>query len=320
MSADRRHPTGALPQFDIRHVHYFSMVARGRSFSAASKMLNVSQPALGQQIRALEEILGVTLFERHSRGVTLTPAGVEFQRRADELLNLWSELSHAMETFSANLKGQVRLGVTPTSSRLLAMSIIGESQNHPQLALSLKYGFSFDLLKSLEAGDLDIALSYDPPATPFANQFRLYREPLFLIGPSEIVARYGAEIPFDDIVDIPLLLDSRFHVIRERVENVATERGVRMNVRSEIEPINLKRDVLLHKDVCTILPYALFEEDIASNSLSAAKIVKPHLIQTMTLLVAKNFSPSIANFVRDTIANAAARLMNNRIVTWMPVD
>ncbi|MDF2114483.1 LysR family transcriptional regulator [Roseiarcaceae bacterium H3SJ34-1] len=321
MSADRRPSIGSLPQFDIRHVHYFSMVARSGSFSAASKMLNVSQPALGQQIKALEEILGVTLFERHSRGVTLTPAGIEFQRRADELLNLWSELSHAMEGFSHNLKGQARLGVTPTSSRLLAMSIIGESQNHPQLALSLKYGFSYDLLRSLEAGDLDIALCYDPPATtPFANQFPLYREPLFLIGPSEVVARYGPEIHFDNITGIPLILDSRFHVIRERVESVAMERGIQINVRSEIEPINLKRDVLLNKDACTILPYALFEEDIASNSLSAAKIVDPCLIQTMTLLVAKSFSPSISGFIRDTISNAASRLMQNRIVTWFPVN
>lgn len=320
MSADRRHLIGSLPQFDIRHVHYFAMVARSGSFSAASKMLNVSQPALGQQIKALEEILGVTLFERHSRGVTLTPAGIEFQRRADELLGLWSELSHAMESFSDNLKGQARLGVTPTSSRLLAMSIIGESQNHPQLSLNLKYGFSYDLLKSLEAGDLDIALCYDPPATPFANQFPLYREPLFLIGPAEIVARFGAEIPFDDIAGIPLILDSRFHVIRERVESVAAERGIRINVRSEIEPINLKRDVLLNKDACTILPYALFEEDIASNSLSAAQIVNPHLIQTMTLLVSKSFSPAIGSFLRDTISNAATRLMQKRIVTWLPAD
>ena len=73
---------------DIRQLKYFLAVAKLESLTAASRALNVTQPAIGQQIRKLEDTLGVRLLARHSRGMRLTPVGKLLHRRAQEIVNI----------------------------------------------------------------------------------------------------------------------------------------------------------------------------------------------------------------------------------------
>ena len=86
---------------DIRHLHYFSEVARHRSFTKAAAALHVSQPSLSKAIKSIEEQLGVPLFYRSSRQLELTDAGravlVNAKKVLDAFRNLTSELTDIME-------------------------------------------------------------------------------------------------------------------------------------------------------------------------------------------------------------------------------
>src|ERR1700709_640112 len=81
MRVARRHRS-VTSGMELRHLRYFAAIAEEGSFTAAAERLWVAQPGLSTQIRRLETELGVRLFERHTRGVTLTPAGALFLERA----------------------------------------------------------------------------------------------------------------------------------------------------------------------------------------------------------------------------------------------
>ena len=92
---------------DLRHLRYFSTVARTRNMSHAATELRVAQPALSRQVRDLEHELGVTLLDRHTKGVTPTLAGEAFARGATQtLLDVAAALDRA-EATAAGRRGRV---------------------------------------------------------------------------------------------------------------------------------------------------------------------------------------------------------------------
>src|SRR5258708_11308862 len=95
---------------EIRHLRYFVAIAEERSFTRAAERLWVAQPGLSTQIRRLETELGVRLFERHTRGVTLTPAGALFLERARVALAAADAAAATGLDLQAGMIGRGRLG------------------------------------------------------------------------------------------------------------------------------------------------------------------------------------------------------------------
>src|SRR6201995_930230 len=96
---------------ELRHLRYFIAIAEEQSFTRAAERLWVAQPALSTQIRRLEAELGVQLFERHTRGADLTPAGELFLQRARLALAAVDVASATGRDLEAGVTGSVRLGV-----------------------------------------------------------------------------------------------------------------------------------------------------------------------------------------------------------------
>lgn len=97
---------------EFRHLRYFEAVARNLSFTVAARELGVSQPPLSQQIRDLESELGTDLFERTSRRVALTRAGVELLRRAREIMNQMEHTAVAIRAIGSGRSGLLNVGLT----------------------------------------------------------------------------------------------------------------------------------------------------------------------------------------------------------------
>src|SRR4051794_7633754 len=98
---------------DIRQLQYFLAVARLRHFTQAAEELRVAQPALSQQIRQLEQDLGVQLFERTSRRVRLTAAGTALVERAERIVIDLDRIRSEMGAFAGLLRGQLAIGALP---------------------------------------------------------------------------------------------------------------------------------------------------------------------------------------------------------------
>ncbi|MES2605821.1 MAG: LysR family transcriptional regulator, partial [Pseudomonadota bacterium] len=98
----------------IKQLEYFLMVARASSFRGAAEQLGLSQPALTMQIAAMEELMGVVLFDRSRAGTLLSPAGRELLPLAREILDHYQQLAELSEQSQQELSGTFRMGVSPT--------------------------------------------------------------------------------------------------------------------------------------------------------------------------------------------------------------
>lgn len=140
---------------ELRQLTYFEAVARCGGFTRAATQLRVAQSAVSAQIKALESELGVALFRRTTRKVTLTAAGAQFLERARRAL---AELDTARSEL-AEPSGRVAIGATSVLGPFdLPTTLAGFHARHPGIALSLRSGLIATLLGKLDTGEVDLVL------------------------------------------------------------------------------------------------------------------------------------------------------------------
>lgn len=143
----------------VRQLEYLLAVSDTLHFRRAAEAEGVTQPALSAQIQALEEVLGVQLFERTRRKVLPTAAGRAVAARARVVLQALDALVDAARADSAPLAGPLRLGVIPTIAPYLLPRILpGLRAEFPEMVLFLREEFTDTLLERLSQGELDLAL------------------------------------------------------------------------------------------------------------------------------------------------------------------
>ena len=126
---------------DMRQLRAFVAVARSGSFTAASRALNLSQPALGLQVKALEERLGVVLLVRHSRGARLTEAGRVFLDAATQALDAMAAAERSVARFRHTGPMPVTLGVAPTPGRALLPALLDLAGEDGSYRIMARQGF-----------------------------------------------------------------------------------------------------------------------------------------------------------------------------------
>ncbi len=150
---------------ELRSVRYVLAVAETLHFGRAAERVRVAQPSLSRQVRALEREIGVALFDRTSRRVTLTTAGAAFvpvARRAIDLLDVAAE--RARESARGQL-GQLSLGFVATAAiDVLPRVLILHRAHRPQVSVTLTECATAEQVQLLVDGDLDVAIGRDMPA------------------------------------------------------------------------------------------------------------------------------------------------------------
>lgn len=143
---------------DIRQIRYFLAVEETGTFTKAADKIFVSQPALSAGIKSLEEQLGVRLFVRGKKHVSLTDAGKKFKSHAERIV---SEFLAAKGAFDNEQSSQIKLGVFSTfMGTSLASMLHALKKAHPDLAqIKLVEGTAFEIARMLGRGQIDIALT-----------------------------------------------------------------------------------------------------------------------------------------------------------------
>lgn len=146
---------------DLRIMQYFLAVVREGTISAASEALHVAQPSLSRQMKDLEEELGVTLFIRGNRKITLTEEGMVLRKRAAEIVGLIERTEEELSQTKGHITGTIRIGAG--ESRVfgyISKAAARLSENYPGITISVKSGDTIDLMDELGNGILDFAIVF----------------------------------------------------------------------------------------------------------------------------------------------------------------
>ncbi|AUY53315.1 LysR substrate-binding domain-containing protein [Streptomyces sp. CB01881] len=149
----------------LQQLRYFLAVAETRHFTRAADAVHVAQPSLSQQIRALERELGAELFHRTRGNIALTDAGDALLPLARRILADTESARLAVQETVQLRRGRVRLGAPPSLCTSLVPDVLRVFRDrYPGVALVVREGGSRDLVRTLAAGELDVALIITPPS------------------------------------------------------------------------------------------------------------------------------------------------------------
>lgn len=148
----------SLLQLDFQHLRTFQTLARVENFSRAGEQVGLSQSAVSRHIRALEDSLGLRLFERVGRRAVLTSAGRVLRARLETLMREADTLPRVLKDLSEGVQGDVRIGACITAANALLPPVLGlYRQKYPEVGLALQPGSSARVIENLRRGEIDLA-------------------------------------------------------------------------------------------------------------------------------------------------------------------
>lgn len=204
---------------ELRTLHYFIVAAQELNITRAAEKLNMSQPPLSNQIKGLEEELGVQLFVRGKRHLELTEEGALLLRRAVQIQELADKTRQEIASLREGMTGTIYLSMVEGRAPFLAAKwIAGFREGFPLVRYNLWNGSSDDVLDRLRKGLADLAVIAAPYDTEHLEGFPVGREPwAAMLHPDHPLARTeGDSIPLSSLVGEPLIVPSR----RSRVEAI----------------------------------------------------------------------------------------------------
>lgn len=167
----------------IRQLKVFQEVARLQSFTHASRVLYLTQPAVSMQIKQLEETVGQKLFDKQGRQISLTDAGDEIRLLSDSILQQIDETQHQLEQIASGDRGKLRLAVATTVASVATRLMARFSEQNPAMTLHFTVTNRNGLIQLLENNQVDIVIMGLPPQGLELDTQELMANPLVIIAP-----------------------------------------------------------------------------------------------------------------------------------------
>lgn len=226
---------------NVKQLQYALVLGQKRHFSQAAEALGVSQPALSKQIRALEEDLGVLLFDRNTQPLSLTPAGECFMREAQGFLQQEDRLRRSMEGFKSGMKGRLILGISPFRCSYRIPTLLRRlRERFPGLQIVLREADSARLHRGIAEGEYDLALMNLPVDETLLNVVLLETETVMLAVPRHLSHALPAEahdgipsLTMQEAADLPFVVLGPQQELRRQFESLCTADNVHPEMAAE---------------------------------------------------------------------------------------
>ncbi|MHA6635608.1 transcriptional regulator CynR [Citrobacter farmeri] len=268
-----------------RHTHYFLAVAEHHGFTRAAAALHVSQPALSQQIRQLEEMLAVQLFDRSGRTIRLTDAGEVYLRYARSALQALEEGKRAIHDVEDLSRGSLRVAVTPTFTAWFIGPLLAEYHTrYPNVTLQLQE-LSQDKIEEMVVNDeLDVGIAFDQVHSADIDAQPLLTENLALVVANHHPLAVQASVDLSVLNDEKLILLNAEFATREQIDRYCLQVGLRPQILMEANSISAVLELVRRTGLSTLLPAPIAEQ---SHDLQAISLTPQLLERTAVLLQRK---------------------------------
>lgn len=260
---------------ETRYLRSFIKIAETGSITRAAESLGISQPSLSQQILRLEDEVGVPLFSRTARGVTLTESGKRLLVHARHILDgVHSAFEEARQSGEA-LVGEVILAVPPTISRIAGAALFTSmAKRAPLVRFRLVEAMTAQIWGWVEDAKVDLGiLNYMGPKRDLSFR-QIASEELVAVGPA---GAFGSldEAPamtLADIASMPLILPGLPHGLRQIIDHEASRRGIELAVFRELDALALVPALISDGHGLSILPLSAVTDALREGMVSIARL------------------------------------------------
>lgn len=204
-------------RMELRILRYFLTVAKEQSFTKAAEQLHITQPTLSRQLAAFEEELGIVLFVRKGKSITLTDEGILLKRRALEILNLEERTLEELRGTKEVIEGTVTFGCGEfTTVETLAKICKRYKEKYPLVQIAIHTATADTIYEMMNKGLVDIALFMEPVDTEGLDYIRVKDSDHWVVGvcPDDPLAD-KEYIEKNELLDKPLILPERMGVQSE---------------------------------------------------------------------------------------------------------
>lgn len=213
---------------ELRQLRYFLSVAECMHFTRAAQSLNVSQPALSQQIRLLEREIGARLLERTNRRVQLTPAGIAFRARVQPILEEAAEAAFEAKSIESGEGGRILVGFVSTAAMVVLPTILNPfCARFPRIVVELRELDPGAQLEALQQNRIDAGLTSVSTSLPSLECKLLSREKLIVALPQQHPAARHRTIDLKHLSEERILLPPRHALsgVHEGIINACQKAG-----------------------------------------------------------------------------------------------
>ncbi|WP_423200495.1 LysR family transcriptional regulator [Cupriavidus sp. H19C3] len=274
---------------ELRHLRYFVAVAEERNFTRAAERLHIAQPPLSRQIQQLEELLGVSLFERNVRPLRLTDTGRFFYTHALQLLAQTAELE-AMTRRVSKIEHKVSVGfVGSTLYGMLPRIIRRFRAAHRHIEMTLHEMSTMDQIKALKEGRIDVGFGRIRHDDPAVRRVVLREERLVAALPLGHPLGEGRDmLSLADLVDETLIIFPKAPrpSFADQVLASFHDRGLRPGKIQEVREVQIAVGLVAAGEGVSVVPTSVVgmkRDDVTYMPFDDARIVSP-IIMSMRMM------------------------------------
>jgi LysR family transcriptional regulator, nitrogen assimilation regulatory protein len=266
------------------------------SLSKVAVSNGTSQPQVSRIIRDLELNCGGPLFQRNGRGVTLTELGERIAPRVRAWLASTDELANDIRSVAGTPVGKVRIGSLPSTAHpLLTEVYMRLKADFPLIQLTVREGQGAQLETWLDEGSVDLALLFRMSPTPKNGDVYLSQVPTFLVGAAGDRLTSKPTVEFSAVHNLPLVLFCRPSSWRNRLEDIATEHGVALNVVLEADSLSLQTSIAAAGEIYALLGPNAVAAASRTFRLQASRLVAPTIHRHVALAMSPRVKSNLAS-------------------------
>ncbi|MCP3032034.1 LysR family transcriptional regulator [Halobacillus sp. A1] len=278
---------------DIRHLKYFIEVSKFNSFTRAADHLFISQPTISKMIKNLEEELGVDLFERSRKQLTLTDAGRVILDQAQTIDKAFNNLQTELDDLLGLQKGHIRIGLPPIMDADHFINILGEfHQLYPNITFQLVENGAKKIEEGIREENLDAGITVLPTEEEDFHYFSFMREELRVVVPPTHKLADRKQIRLEELKDEQMILFNKDFALNDRITAACKEAGFLPKVVSESSQWDFIGKMIAAKLGLSILPYSVSE--LLKEDVRTIKIIKPKIEWDLAIIWRKNHYLSYA--------------------------
>jgi LysR family carnitine catabolism transcriptional activator len=287
----------------LRQIEVFLRVAELRSFSEASKVLYVSQPALTRNIQQTELALGARLFDRDTRNVELTAVGLQLLPIARRVLGEFKIACTEMTHFVEGLQGKLNVAAMPSVAAAVLPPIIARfCQSHPKVDFRITELQSPFIPDAVANGMCDFGVSVPPPKDRRASYKHLFSDDIFLVCKADDPIATRKSVPWTVFTTRPWIAMVRGCSIRAIAEPIFLKLNIEIKPRYECQHLSTVRS-LLDEGLGISAVSSLIFRQINHDGIVARRLIQPTASRSVGIVTrpGRSLPPAAREFLKALV-------------------